>query len=830
METAQIRVRPFRFVFLVEPKDKKGLLRTFEVTSSLWGGSFNFIVPLFKTVPKRYKQEYQKPISAKTMLNGFVEAFQPDYVVESRDGQCQEYGIDFPEKRTTSFIQLMSRDELGRCKIGVDLRSVCHDLYKERFQFVQRHPPDVVIPSCKDGRFDLLFAAMFGSLPEKGELADTSRMFIDALDGKRRVYEPTEYPEIFQTTLFPIRVTRHKLETYRNSHNWESHLFYMDATSPWDLIEYWNYRALGWKIVPLPAQLAPQLTDFAEKFIAENHRPFPPPSNAWHYTNLLCARSQPFEEMRKLVGALKLPVQPHSIVTDHRVPRIWEMWGRGADHAAPQSISHARKSTDAHIIGHGMHLDVQPHEFAEDDPFCSRYLASANVIESIGSSTPIIPWNWNVAAKLTYNFGEEKTWISREGIVTFAGAYSEGEHLRMPSSINIFSALAEASGYELSLSPAGQVCEQIISAVGGLRSVGLVARSPHLLNMLDRMAHEDLEVEIEQPGDEPARRKKVHKPYAPLSEVIRVLGMSNPGNDGVKNNHLGALIRCNVLKVGMALECTECEQSSWFSLEDVTPTLHCPRCLRDFSFPSGNPPERAWAYRVLGPFATVHLAQGAYCAVAALHFIDEKIAHKASWLPSFEMRKNGKQEFEADFGAFVAPGALNPITSPSLIIGECKSFNRFEEKDFERARKSAKMFRGAVLCFCTFNEALDAKEKKGLKKIAEAGRETLDVGIQLNPVLILTGRELFGQFRRGDFLQLYGAEEQLARGMFMRGDVRDLCEYTQRLYLDMPSSHDVRQEKHRKRLAKRMAAQAAAQPMPANVANTRADQDASSYE
>ena len=53
METAQVRIRPFRFVFLVQPKDEKSLLRTFEVTSSLWGGSFNFIVPLFKTVPKR---------------------------------------------------------------------------------------------------------------------------------------------------------------------------------------------------------------------------------------------------------------------------------------------------------------------------------------------------------------------------------------------------------------------------------------------------------------------------------------------------------------------------------------------------------------------------------------------------------------------------------------------------------------------------------------------------------------------------------------------------------------------------------------------------------
>jgi len=107
METAQVRIRPFRFAFLVEPKDKKSLLRTFEVTSSLWGGVFNFIVPLFKNVPARYKQEYQKPVSAKAMINGFVEAFQPDYIVEAREGQSKEYGIDFPEKRTTSFTELL---------------------------------------------------------------------------------------------------------------------------------------------------------------------------------------------------------------------------------------------------------------------------------------------------------------------------------------------------------------------------------------------------------------------------------------------------------------------------------------------------------------------------------------------------------------------------------------------------------------------------------------------------------------------------------------------------------------------------------------------------
>lgn len=582
----------------------------------------------------------------------------------------------------------------------------------------------------------------------------------------------------------------------------------MDESSPWDLIEYWNYRALGWKIIPFPARLASSLKEFAEKFIADNHRPFPPPSNAWHATSLLCAKSQSFDELRAFVATLKVPSQNHPLSVDPRVPRIWEEWGRGADHATPQTVTHAQKETTAHIIGSGLHVNFQPHEFADDDPYCSSYLTSANVIESIGSNTPVIPWNRNVAAKLTYNFGQEKTWISREGIVTFGGSYSGGEHLRMPSPINIFSALAEASGFKLTLSSAGRVCEQIIASFGNLMSTRTVLESRELMRMLDRMAHEDLDIEIDDLGEEQdgaqKKRKKIKKAYAPLGEVLRVLRLSNQSDSVRLDRQLAALTRCNVLRLGMALQCDSCLHSSWFSLEDVNLTLHCPRCLTNFSFPAGVPPSNAWAYRVLGPFATANFAHGAYCVTSAMHFIEEKIAHKVTMISSFEMKQKGR-DFEADFGAFISPGNLNPITSPYLVLGECKSFNRFEEKDFERARNAAQLFPGAVLCFCTFNESLEPAEVKGLKKIVEAGRDNLDVGKHLNPVLILTGRELFGQFHFGDYSELYGTDAQLARGMFMRGEIRDLCEFTQRLYLGMPSSHEARQAKYRKRAVRKTA-------------------------
>lgn len=70
MANATVRVRPLRLAFLVEPNDKRGLQRIFETNSALWGGLFNFIIPLFKGVPKRYREEHFRTVPAAEMVKG----------------------------------------------------------------------------------------------------------------------------------------------------------------------------------------------------------------------------------------------------------------------------------------------------------------------------------------------------------------------------------------------------------------------------------------------------------------------------------------------------------------------------------------------------------------------------------------------------------------------------------------------------------------------------------------------------------------------------------------------------------------------------------------
>jgi hypothetical protein len=157
---------------------------------------------------------------------------------------------------------------------------------------------------------------------------------------------------------------------------------------------------------------------------------------------------------------------------------------------------------------------------------------------------------------------------------------------------------------------------------------------------------------------------------------------------------------------------------------------------------------------------------------------------------------------------FVAPTHWDHDTAPYLVFGECKSFNRLEARDFARARALAKEFPGAIMCFATFNDSFSPKEVKALKSIVLKGRRHFDVGRIRNPVVLLTSRELFGQFKLGGYDDQYGPKVNNARMVALRGDLQELADFTQQVYLDMQPYHEWYQEKHRAKLRRIQAKQA----------------------
>ncbi|MBX9670703.1 MAG: hypothetical protein K2X93_24090 [Candidatus Obscuribacterales bacterium] len=67
-----------------------------------------------------------------------------------------------------------------------------------------------------------------------------------------------------------------------------------------------------------------------------------------------------------------------------------------------------------------------------------------------------------------------------------------------------------------------------------------------------------------------------------------------------------------------------------------------------------------------------------------------------------------------------------------MILGEAKTYKRFEDADFRRADALVDAFNDAAIVFASFNESLDDSEKASLSELANRGAK----------LVILTGNEL----------------------------------------------------------------------------------------
>jgi hypothetical protein len=626
------------------------------------------------------------------------------------------------------------------------------------------------------------------------------------LDGEIKGFDPEQFPNIYDNRItFPLRLTHYELK--REPRRWwaDPKLFFFNENDPFDLIDYWNMRAAGWQVGALPVSLAPKLLSYANAFIHDRYeREKNHPNNVPPRASVVCARSQTSQNLRTFIATLTIPENMH-VMQDH-VPNLWEESSRVAPDADPCVVTHATKAVTASVIGDGLHIDSALPDFLEDDGGASSRNACVNIVDTVPGGAQVIPWTQNLSS-LVHDFTEDKTFVSSDGIVFPAGEYSTYRFLRVPTPFNVFNALADGVGYKLTLSPAGQTAQQIIKALGGRLVFGnIIMKSVELLKYLNRLAHEDVEIDVTNDG----ATKKIKKAFAPYNDLKRVLNMAVTPHYLTPEMQLANLVRLKILRTGLLQMCPECRHTSWYGVDDVASTFTCPRCSNIFPFPESAPPNsNEWAYKVTGPFAAENYGHGSYCVMAAMNLLCHDEQRKATWITSFEMVKKDDKDvkFEADFGMFIQPTAHAHSVTPAFIIGECKSFNEFEDRDFDRARQAMELFPGAALCFATFRDKLNGNEKRRLRAIATAGREYINSRHQKNPVIILTGKELFGQFKLGDFYSEYETNEHWVRGLFEDVDLAALGDFTQGLYLDMKPAHEVLREKHVKRAQKKAAKQ-----------------------
>ena len=779
--TVNVKLRPIKLAFLVNPKDKESLLKAIEINTFLWGGVYNPIIPTYKQIPSAWKDRPFENPSAKSVVSGYLDNFDPDYVVPM--GECINYGLDIGHrKKIEDPSEILERVEKDRVpNYGVGLFEVLEYFFNRELKFQRKYPLDICVPHFGT-RFSLFLASVFGKLPENID-AIFWKIFSDLLDAKKTDFSISDYAELLNPQKrFLSRMTQFYLEPRGSL---EECIFYLDLTKSLDIMDYWNLRAVGWNVIPIPKQFAQcdKTVQLARDFISLNYVPHHSNPEIYHRTTILKSRSISEDECRQFSNSLdtshigKSSGNP-KVSRRLSYPRIWNEWARGPDRV---ECCELESDTDEHTISpnqetiHFKTLDPEFVSFHFAGLDASRF---ANEIDlrlygDKGLHAEVIPKADVELVRAIDKFHFLDWRISRKGLVYLSRHSESRVELSLPQAEAVFTKWFELKGWTVELSSAGHIAKQMILQLGGISGIEILAwegiiqllgrmnsssgilnelfkRVSDLQKLLKRTSFQTAEeevdvfvkylkgIQLQLDGDEKSMSEEFVR-----DEVQKIVGRTGYRMEDAADSMIQRLIDAKVLQLGVEVQCPVCTRTSWHPMKGVNYELQCSSCLTRFSLPPASKNIK-WAYRALGPFSLPKHAQGAYTVLLTLRFFSGFSLLEGATTPlmSFTAEKDGMKPLEADLALFFQESKFrNPKTE--VIFAECKTFNSFGQRHVDKMTDLGKAFPGAILVFAKLGEHLLDEEKAVLYPLVNRSRRSRKNNTPFNPILILTGKELF---------------------------------------------------------------------------------------
>ena len=821
--TVKVKLRPIKLAFLVNPKDRESLLKAIEINTFLWGGVYNPIIPTYKQISSKWRKfPHERNLSAKSVISGYLDNFDPDYVVPM--GECVNYNCDIGHRRKIEDVSkiLASVEEDGSPNYGIGLFEVLSYLIETELKFQRRHPLDICIP-CFNTRFRLFFSSVFGVLPENIDRIFWKN-FAKALDAKKIDCSVSNYAEFLNPQrLFLRRTTQFYIKPRGHL---EQCIFYLDLTKSLDIMDYWNLRAVGWNVIPIPKQFArcDKTMQLVQDFISANYVPHHSNPEIYHHTTILKSRSISEDECRQFSDSLdtsRIDKSSGNPKVSRRLsyPRIWNEWARGPDHV---ECCELEADTDEHNISpnqetiHFKTLDPEFISFHFAGLDASRF---ANEIDlrlygDKGLRAEVIPEAEVELVRAIDKFHFLDWRISKNGLVYLSRHSESTVELSLPQAEVVLTRWFELKGWTVELSPAGHIAKQMILQLGGISGIEILAWEG-IIQLLERMnsssgilnelfkrvsdlqkllkrtsfqtAGEEVdafvrylkEIQLQLDGDEKSMSEEFVR-----NEVQKIVGRTGYRIEDAADIMIQRLIEAKVLQLGVEVQCPVCTRTSWYSMKEVNYELQCSSCLTQFSLPPASK-DIKWAYRALGPFSLPKHAQGAYTVLLTLRFFSGFSLLEGATTPlmSFTAEKNGMKPLEADLALFFQESKFRN-SKTEVIFAECKTFNSFVQKDIDKMTDLGKAFPGAILVFAKLGEHLLDEEKAVLCPLVNRSRRNRKNNTPFNPILILTGKELFWKSRlsqwwteRGGMRMAVNAQE----GML------ELCDLSQQINLNIES-------------------------------------------
>jgi hypothetical protein len=788
--TIDVKLRPIKLAFLVEPTDRKAILEAMQISSFLWGGIYNPIIPIFSRAPKVWKKG--DPISrykGKEILAGYLEAYNPDYVVPV--GRCVGKKLDVGNREIISVSEILSGiDEDGTAKYGVGLFEILSDFYSKELKYKRKKPLEFYLFKLpKQG--NLFFTSVFGSLPEKiNKIVDEH--WAEHLEAHKEKVSFSNFGEFLKPgKLFIRRLLYQDIETRGGGGiRGGNCLFFMDANNTHDIIDFWNLRALGWIVVPIAKQgtFSDSTKQLAKSFV-EEHSGMSKWNNYYIRATVMRARSVDEKLAMEFMKGLDIAKDEKSEgsrwVFQHWYPRLWDEWARDKDGAVCSEIEVSSNGTDYNGCQESVSVrTVDPSFVARFGGHGSpRY---ANVIEirtycNDDIYAEVIPDSGSELTRVLSGIGLREWRFTRKESVFLVQHSNWRIHIPIPKAEDVFRAWLKDNGLDAQLSSSGKIAKQMVKQLGGTWGLATISNE-ELIGLLRDM--ED---------------GKVMEKDAFWGRISKIANNSK----FVKREPAEVLKRymdIGMFRLGATIQCPICSHRSWFTVDNLDYKLRCVNCLDNFDLPSHSPDEIKWSYRTFGPFSLCGSAEGSYSTLLVLRLFSKILDGAVTPMMSFLTKIDGAEK-EIDLGLLLRESSHNREGEVRPVFAECKTYNKFEKSDVDKLDKLAERFPGSIIVFATLRDSLTDKEKKLLKPLVNKCRRYWKADKPHNHVLILTKTELFADLSI-DYAWKDASDEKykkFAERTFYTDRLLHICDATQQLYLGMRPWHDEIREKFEKK-------------------------------
>lgn len=713
--TLHRRLRPLRIAFLIKPGDRAEFRRAVQTCSVLWGGQFNFIVQATRRIGRGRGRSGRTQATAKAQL----EAIEPDFVVA---GKIDPRTFGVPEEQSRSFDDFLKP---GGDRIGIDIMAVYKWRYQKEFKFVLRDP--IPLRRCRGtGPLSLLAITCFGEAPA-GRRRALDRAF-DELGGETQPFEPERFAKVWSESITPLRLGASEIQIKREG---RATFLLLDPQNVGDLVDLWNLRALGWRVFPIPTDWSSALAPRVSDWIAQHHKPSPALQAV--VTRAVISRGDGVSDRELTTFLRKLEAPAQNFAVQLTVPRVTS--ASPLDDLRPPKLAASEDETSVEASLGGFSFNCLRPEF--DTGYGGLHQMCATVATIKSWSLPGLPevFPRGLPDEVLGGLARRGTRrIHTEGITLLDDGRGSSCYLDVPSGLAVFQGWL-APRTRVAPSAAGKIAHRMLHTMGGPR-FSQIWTKPSIVRLFDKM-------------NESASRSVSH---AEFMDRLRKECI----DDAMTARIFKQWIDRRAIALGMRLQCDKCGQRNWTESATQFRTVECHRCLESFAFPSARPRRDVeWAVRPLGPFSVEGHAHGAFAVAAALRLLEDLGAGtRTTWMPSVTL-STGSTEREVDF-IMLRHDELRPSMRPLLLLGECKTFTPFDKGDIDKMAELGQEFPGAVLVFATLSDSLGAKESRLLKKLAARCRRRP----KANPVLLLTSRELSGDFGPPHCWQDGSVEEQ----------------------------------------------------------------------